>query len=203
MVPGSPPKNSQTEPNMAILALSWPILGATCCHRGLSCIHLRPIFAKNLHQIAPETSRNAPRRLKTTQRRSPKGSKTAPVDPLQRPQNSKRGSFPLTSYELSSSPCTSISPKCSQHIPKTSQIQPQRSPSWRYHGPSWIKHASNLAPTSSFLWQSSHQSEKTFLSDHAQDFKKRPKIFQDLSTPSCFRINHKIKTTQLVSLCVY
>ena len=40
-----PPKSSQTEPNMVILALSWPILGATCCQLGPilhpSCAHLR------------------------------------------------------------------------------------------------------------------------------------------------------------------
>ena len=63
-----PPKSSQTEPNMVILALSWPILGATCCQLGPSWAHLGPIFAKNLHQIAPETSRSAPRHPKTTQR---------------------------------------------------------------------------------------------------------------------------------------
>ena len=65
MVPG--PKSPQTDPNMAILVLSWPILDATCCQLGPSCVHLGPIFAKNLHQIAPEISRNAPRDHKTTQ----------------------------------------------------------------------------------------------------------------------------------------
>ena len=62
-----PPKSCQTEPKMAILAPSWPILGATCCQLGPSCVHLGPIFAKNLHQIAPEISRSAPRDPKTTQ----------------------------------------------------------------------------------------------------------------------------------------
>ena len=63
-----PPKSSQTEPNMVILALSWPILGPTCCQLDPSCVHLGPIFAKNLHQIAPGISRSAPRHPKTTQR---------------------------------------------------------------------------------------------------------------------------------------
>ena len=67
MLPG-PPKSSQTEPNMVILALSWPILGASCCQLGPSWAQLRPNFAKNLHHIASETSRSAPRPPKTTQR---------------------------------------------------------------------------------------------------------------------------------------
>ena len=67
MLPG-PFKSSQTEPNMVILALSWPILGATCCQLGPSWAQLRPNFAKNLHRIASETSKSAPRPTKTTQR---------------------------------------------------------------------------------------------------------------------------------------
>ena len=58
MFPGSP-QNYQTEPNMVILAPSWPILGATCSQLGPSCVHPGPIFAKNLHQTAPEISRSA------------------------------------------------------------------------------------------------------------------------------------------------
>ena len=53
---------------MVILALSWPILGPTCCQLGPSWLHLGPIFAKNLHQIASGISRSAPRHPKTTQR---------------------------------------------------------------------------------------------------------------------------------------
>ena len=61
------PKSSQTDIKMAILAPSWPILGATCCQLGPSCVHLRPNFAKNLRQIAPEILRSAPRDPTTTQ----------------------------------------------------------------------------------------------------------------------------------------
>ena len=39
------PKTSQVEPKIAILALSWPILVATCCQLGPNFAHLAPIFA--------------------------------------------------------------------------------------------------------------------------------------------------------------
>ena len=66
MLPG-PPKSSQTEDNMVILALSWPILGATCCQLGPSCVHLGPIFAPTSPKISTKSSRSAPRHPKTTQ----------------------------------------------------------------------------------------------------------------------------------------
>ena len=66
MLPG-PPKSSQTETKMAILAPSWPILGATCCQLGPSCVHLGPIFAPTSPKISTQSSRSAPRHPKTTQ----------------------------------------------------------------------------------------------------------------------------------------
>ena len=66
MLPG-PPKSSQTEPKMTILAPSWPILDATCCQLGPSCVHLGPIFAPTSPKISTKSSRSAPRHPKTTQ----------------------------------------------------------------------------------------------------------------------------------------
>ena len=65
-------KASQNEPNMAILALTWPILGATCCQLGSNLAHVAPIFApmspKKSSKIAPQppkTPQDAPRPSKT------------------------------------------------------------------------------------------------------------------------------------------
>ena len=45
------PKTSQVEPKIAILALSWPILVATCCQLGPNFAHLAPIFAPTCGEI--------------------------------------------------------------------------------------------------------------------------------------------------------
>ena len=65
-------KASKSEPNMAILALTWPILGATCCQLGSNLAHVAPIFApmspKKSSKIAPQppkTPQDAPRPSKT------------------------------------------------------------------------------------------------------------------------------------------
>ena len=60
-------KSCQTEPKIAILASSWPILGATCCQLGPACVHLGPNFAATSPKISTELSRSAPREPKTTQ----------------------------------------------------------------------------------------------------------------------------------------
>ena len=52
---------------MAILAPSWPILGATCCQLGPSCVHLGPIFAPISQKISTKSSRSTPRHPKTIQ----------------------------------------------------------------------------------------------------------------------------------------
>ena len=45
------PKTSQVEPKIAILALSWPILVATCCQLSPNFAHLAPIFAPTCAEI--------------------------------------------------------------------------------------------------------------------------------------------------------
>ena len=45
------PKTSQVEPKIANLALSWPILVATCCQLGPNFAHLAPIFAPTCAEI--------------------------------------------------------------------------------------------------------------------------------------------------------
>ena len=80
MLPG-PPKSSQTESKMAILAPSWPILGAICCQLGPSCVHLGPIFAPTSPKISTKSrqeSQEAPPDNPRPPRGSPKGSRTAP-----------------------------------------------------------------------------------------------------------------------------
>ena len=74
------PKSSQTEPNMVILALSWPILGPTCCQLGPSWLHLGPIFAPTSPKISTKSrqeSQEAPPDTPRPPRGSPKGSRTA------------------------------------------------------------------------------------------------------------------------------
>ena len=50
------PKTSQVEPKIANLALSWPILVATCSQLGPNFAHLAPIFAPTCGEI-PRKSR--------------------------------------------------------------------------------------------------------------------------------------------------
>ena len=75
------PKSSQTEPKMAILALSWPILAATCCQLGPSCVHLGSIFAPTSPKISTRSRQKSQEGSPETPkppRRSPEGSRTAP-----------------------------------------------------------------------------------------------------------------------------
>ena len=63
-------KASQNEPNMAILALTWPILGATCCQLGSILAQLRPNVSKQVFQNRTIPPQDAPRRAKTPQNAS-------------------------------------------------------------------------------------------------------------------------------------
>ena len=68
-----PPRSSQTEANMVILALSWPILGPTCCQLGPSWLHLR-------QKSPPNRARNLKKRPQTPQDH-PEGRQRAPGQP--------------------------------------------------------------------------------------------------------------------------
>ena len=66
---------------MAILAPSWPILAATCCQLGPSCVHLGSIFAPTSPKISTRSRQKSQEGSPETPkppRRSPEGSRTAP-----------------------------------------------------------------------------------------------------------------------------
>ena len=66
---------------MAILAPSWPILAATCCQLGPSCVHLGSIFAPTSPKISTRSrqkSQEVPPETPRPPRGSPEGSRTAP-----------------------------------------------------------------------------------------------------------------------------
>ena len=59
------PKTSQVEPKIANLALSWPILVATCSQLGPNFAHLRANLRRNSLKIARRTPKGAPRSPRT------------------------------------------------------------------------------------------------------------------------------------------
>ena len=69
-----PSKSFQTDSKMVILALSWPILGASCCQLGPSWAHLGPSFAPTLPKIST-TSRQKPQEAHPDLPRPPRGSR--------------------------------------------------------------------------------------------------------------------------------
>ena len=62
------PRTLPKAPKLSPTWSSWRYHGPSWAQLAANLAHLGPIFAKNLHQIAPEISRSAPRHPKTTQR---------------------------------------------------------------------------------------------------------------------------------------
>ena len=168
-----PPKLSLRSSTWRYLALSWPILVATCCQLGPNFAYPAPIFAPTCTKLFENRAQDTKRCRKIHQHcASTRFSRHRPLPGIPK--------YKKTDVSLRFCEISAIQPMCQNSpkmLPKPPKLSP-RSPTWRYHGPSWSQLAANLAPTLPILRPCSRQPAQKFLESRAQDAKTRSKIPQ-------------------------